>query len=131
MSGKRDISALTELAGLRFRAVQAEMAEILKREAALRRNLEQLTQSKAAQSEALQRVDQPALIAGADIRWQRWVDQRRTTINTELAQVLAQKENCRLKLTGAFGRDQAAQALHKRQHDADRIRQRRRTDYES
>jgi hypothetical protein len=125
------MKGLVHLSGLTFRAAQANMAAILARETALRLNLLQLTESKAAQAEMARQSGEAALIAGADIRWHHWVDQRRATINTELAQVLALKDNCHAKLKITFGRDQAACALLDKLVRADQIKVGRRADYES
>lgn len=125
------LKGLTHLAGLAFRAAQSDMAALLRREADLRRNLAQLTESKAMVAKSERPPNDAALIAGADIRWHHWVDQRRATINSELAQVLAQKENCRARLRTAFGKDQAAKAVLDHARIADRVHQRRRDDYES
>ncbi len=125
------MEGLVALSGISFRAAQARMAELLAREADLRRNLAQLTESRSAQANAPRAPDEAALVAGADIRWHHWVDQRRATINMELAQVLALQDNCRFALKKAFGRDQVAQSLLQQTLDADQQKKRRRTSYES
>lgn len=125
------MAGLVAVSTLKFRAAQTEMAELLSREAALRANLADLVARKAAQAGAARQPGEAALIAGADMRWHRWVDQRRAVINTELAQVLALKENCRARLKDAFGRDQAAHALRDRAVRAQKRALQRRADYES
>lgn len=125
------IRSLTKVAGVAFRAAQSDMAKLLRRGEDLRRNLTQLTDRKATFARAQKRLDDPAIVAGADIRWHHWVDQRRATINTELAQVLAQKENARAKLRKAFGRDQATNALLRGISQKVQQDMRRRSDYES
>lgn len=125
------MKGLVDLSAVSFRAAQAKMAELLTREAGLRRNLAQLTDSRAAQAKAPRQSDEAALIAGADIRWHHWVDQRRAVINTELAQVLALQEKCRAQLVRAFGRDQVAQTLLGQLVEADQVKKQRRADYES
>ncbi|MEL6839622.1 MAG: hypothetical protein AAFP85_10040 [Pseudomonadota bacterium] len=125
------LEGLTQIAGLAFRAAQAEMATLARREADLRRNLAQLTESKSTLARSARRSDEAALIAGADMRWHQWVDQRRATINAELAQVFALMENCREKLRQAYGKDQAAEALFEHALLGARTRRRKRSDYES
>lgn len=122
---------LAALSGLTFRAAQARMAKLLAREADLRRNLAQLTESRSAQARASRAPNEAALVAGADIRWHHWVDQRRAIINTELAQVLALQDNCRVALKQAFGRDQAAQTLLRNAAQSEKVKKQRRTLYES
>lgn len=123
------LSALQQMAALRFRAVQSEMAALLAKETALRQNLDQLVHARRSQVEAQRADDDVALVAGADVRWHRWVDQRRGVINTELAQVLAQKAACHVRLQTAFGKDQAAQELLKRAMSADQQIAERRASY--
>ena len=131
MRKTRQLDGLQQVSELQFYAAQTEMAELLRKETALRRNLEQLMQGKASQARAPREADDAALIAGADIRWHRWVDQRRARINIELAQLLALKENCRARLKQAFGRDQVVRALRQRAVQAERRDAQRRQDYES
>ncbi len=131
MTDRDRLDKLGELSGLQFRAAQAEMATLLRREERLRQNLTQLTRSKQSQARAPRAPDDAALVAGADIRWHQWVDQRRSTINGELAQVLALKDSCMQKLRTAFGRDQAVTGLQKRQVRAQKQRMRRKESYES
>jgi hypothetical protein len=106
----QDLGRLTRLA---LQAAQAEMRALTDKENALRENLAQLTAQKTDLARIARASDDPALIAGADLRWQYWVDGRRAAINLELAQVLAQRDDCRHRLRLAFGRDQAAIALHR------------------
>lgn len=131
MNDPRQLAKLQHMTGLKFRATQSEMATLRAREAALRRNLEHLVQTRRTQAQAPRAADDAALVAGADIRWHRWVDQRRAVINHELAQVLAQKAACRVRLQKAFGKDQAAQALQKQAEAVVRQRVMRRAAYES
>lgn len=122
------IRELQRLTGLALHATRSEMASLRAREADLR---EKLVTLAAQKQQAPRAADDPALIAGADLRWQQWVDQRRAAINAELAQVLAQSDNCRMRLRATFGRDQAARALAEQAWTADRLRAARAADYES
>ncbi len=131
MTGRKDFDGLAELAALHFRAAQAEMAGILARETRLRQNLAQLIESKQNQAQAPRQSGDAALVAGADIRWNQWVDQRRAIINAELAQVLALKEGSRAKLKKAFGRDRVTQALQANAIAKQMRGRRRREAYES
>ena len=131
MNRKQQLAGLQQLSGLQFRITRAEMTDLVHKEMALRQNLEQLIQSKANQAQAKRNSDEAALIAGADIRWHQWVDQRRAKINMELAQILALKENSRTKLRRAFGRDQVTQSLHKQAVQSEKHTLQRKQDYES
>jgi hypothetical protein len=122
------ISELQDLTSLALRAVQTEMAALGSREADLRQYLNDLSVQKRRDPRA---VDDPALIAGADLRWHYWVDQRRAAINAELAQVMAQSENCQTRMRAMFGRDQAVRALADRARKDDALRASRASAYES
>ncbi len=102
------LHALTET---QFLAVQTEMSELSRQEQQLRENLAALSKSVTSRAALLEVNDDPARIAGADIRWHRWVDQRKTTINTQLANLLARQEHCRARLQEAFGKTQVADKL--------------------
>lgn len=125
------IVGLVQLTGVQFRAVQAEMAALQQQEARLRRSLAQLIETRQTRSVAICASQDVALIAGADLRWHRWVDQRRAVINAELAQTLSAKERCRSRLQRAFGRDQATLALRDRVKEQQRMIAMRRGVYES
>jgi len=105
------IKAITLVAALRFQADQAKLAQVQVRELALRQNLQDLVQQRRALAENAAGANDAATIAGADVQWQAWVDQRRKAINSELAQILAQKADCLAALRRSFGQDQAAQGL--------------------
>ena len=129
MTGHVDrVGELAVLTGLALRAAQAEMAELKKREADLRQNLIDLSAQKTRDPRP---QDDPALVAGADLRWQRWVDQRRAAVNAELAQVLALIDNRERRLRALFGRDQAARALVDQAHKNRRLHRQRAAHYES
>ena len=104
---------LTRLTDVRLQADQARMAELLAHEAELRQTLQDLAAQRQKQSWPAIGAGDAAAVARADLHWQLWIDQRRNTINTELARVLAQKEECKATLRISFGRDQAAQRLWK------------------
>ena len=114
------VKALVQVSGLKFQADQAKLAQLHAKERALRQNLQDLVQQRNARATSPTRADDPATIAGADVQWHAWVDQRRKTINTELAQLLAQKADFQARLKRSFGQDQAAQALLKQMQAAQR-----------
>ena len=131
MNDSKQLAQLQKLTALKLDVAHSEMSLLWTKEAALRSNLDQLVQTRCAQSQAPRAPYEAALIAGADIRWHRWVDQRRAVINHELAQVLAQKAVSRIKLQKAFGKDQAAQHLKKQVAAEVRQTTVRRATYES
>ena len=131
MSGQQRLSALTAVTELKLQAARARLAEVATREAALRDNLAQLEQTRRNPADLLDRTPDPATIAGADLRWQRWADQRRAAITAELARVLAEKAQATRALARAFGRDAAARGLQDKADAAARQIAARRAAYES
>jgi len=131
MNDLRRIASLAQMTGLAFRAAQGEMAALQRKEDELRANLATLVADRQAQAERALNAGTPGLMAGADMRWHRWGDQRRATINAELANVLARKEACKAKLQQAFGRDQATKKLVTHAQTDAALWQARRADYES
>jgi enoyl-CoA hydratase/carnithine racemase len=105
------VKALVQVSALRFQADQARLAQLQAKERDLRQNLQDLVQQRNARAVLATGADDPATIAGADVQWHAWVDQRRKTINAELAQLLAQKADYQARVQRSFGQDQAAQAL--------------------
>jgi len=115
-----DVSdALYQREVARFRALRDE-------ETRLRTALAQLD----AQARAVRHLSDEALRGvreiGADIVWQGWLAQHRAALQSELAQVLARKEQAMPAQRRAFGRAEAARALRAQAHAEARTRQARR-----
>lgn len=108
----RQLARITETA---LSAVQADMMKVRSEETALRNQLREIRDRAQQKPEA----GSPAYKAGADVRWQRWVDRRREEINFELARVLARKDATKSRLRIAFGKDRAIQmlVLKRQMHD--------------
>jgi hypothetical protein len=111
------LAALETLTKVRFAAAQATFARHMRAEVKLRDNLAQLIKHRMTVFEPKPQGD-AASIAQAEISWHKWVDQRRTIVNTELAQVVAERLESQRKLRRAFGKDQAVAALIKEQKKA-------------
>jgi len=101
------LKKLSTLTSVGLAAVQSQMAQVRRREKALH---DQLSDLRANQYKATMQGG-AAQRAGADVRWQQWVDGRIGEINMELARTLAKKERLRDQLRIAFGKDQAMQKL--------------------
>lgn len=125
------IAGLQDVTRLALRVAETELGQLKAKENGLRRNLADLVDRKSYFAQMPRRPDDPALISGAEIRWQQWADQRRGMINTELAQILVQIDQAQSRLHWAFGRDQAAQALARQAVKDGALRRMRRLSYES
>lgn len=111
MNERRKAQDLAQLMEMSFQADQAEMAMLNRDEVKLRQRLSDLADDISRRAMTTRPVDEPATIAGADLRWHCWIDQRKAKINAELARVLAKKEICRVRLTRSFGRKQVSAAM--------------------
>ncbi|MBE1285503.1 MAG: hypothetical protein GJ676_19475 [Rhodobacteraceae bacterium] len=97
----------------------AKIADLLKREALIRSNLNRLDKQNR---ESTQSHD-PALlsqIVGVDLRWQVWHNRAREQLNMELAQVTALKLEAMDRVRVAFGRRHAISKLAEARQADDR-----------
>lgn len=105
------LEAMGEVAAALYRAEQARLGTLLRREAELRRTLADLDRHRR-DNLGLPPADlHGARAIGADILWQGWVGRSRRALNIELAQVLAQKAERMGALRQAFGRTAALDSL--------------------
>jgi hypothetical protein len=87
------------------------MGALKLQEADLREKLASLDNSRKARAAAISTDPDAALLAGADPLWHRWIDRRRSALNTALARVLVAQELAHTGLVRAFGRKAAAESL--------------------
>ncbi len=124
-------SGLTELVPVVdavFRAAQSEVSRIKEEQRALRAQLQDLNDQRAASLTNRPVEGDAAIVAGADVRWQRWIDQRKTEINLQLANLAAEQPKALAKLKKAFGRKEALAQLCKTEKLETRARVARRAD---
>lgn len=126
MTNPRDLRALTQVTGVAFAARQARMGALRQIEQGLRDRLAALDGARKRRADGLTEAD-PALVAGADMLWQTWIEQRRAALNGELSRNRVAQEAARAALGLAFGRNQATEALATRAKD-DRIKAKTRRD---
>jgi TPP-dependent trihydroxycyclohexane-1,2-dione (THcHDO) dehydratase len=107
-----DLKALSRLTDAAFAARQAGMGALRQKEQDLRDTLAALDAARKDRAAAL--TDQepdPALLAGADLMWHRWIETRRVALNTALSRNRVAQEAARAALSLAFGRAQATDGL--------------------
>lgn len=110
---KADMRALSELTDAGFRAVQAELAALQAKQRAIVEQIAALEQDRHDRAHSLPE-DDPAMRAGADMLWHRWIDTRRIALNAELARLRAAEEPVKMRLRMAFGRAEASKSLAKK-----------------
>ena len=110
---------------------KANMARLKNTEDELRLQLENLANDMKVVRSSKTNITNPAALARADLRWQKWADMRRTLINSELADLLARKETVRIQLLRAFGENNAATALKKELRKVAKQRAKQMRTYES
>lgn len=107
-----DHTALCEVSEALYQRELARLRGLRDEEAQLRLALAQLD----AQAREARRLPDSALRGvreiGADLVWQGWLARHRATLQNALAQVLARKEHAMPAHRRAFGRVEAARALH-------------------
>ena len=118
----QETRALAQLTDALYRVELAKLHKLAAEEAALRRALAELEEKRKANAA----LPAPALGGmrriGADTMWQGWVDRKRRELQSELARVLARKNRLMRGVRLAFGRNTAAETLHR-----NRIQQRQDT----
>lgn len=107
MKGFEDLSKLT---GLALDAQRTRLAALQREAQALSDQLAQLDLNRSARAASLS-GDDPALKAGADPAWLRWMEQRKGAINLERARLAVRIEQEKTSLAQAFGRHQVAKRL--------------------
>ena len=110
MRPAEEMAALARLAGLASDAAEARLAAHLRRAAELRNSLAALEGERRERATSLTEAD-PALRAGADLRWHHWIDSRRALLNAELARSLAEADRARAAVRQAFGKKMASEAV--------------------
>ena len=103
----RDLLRVTEVVAAR---AEARFAALRQEEADLRARIADLDRSQRARA-ATATAEDPALRAGADLRWEGWIAVRRRTLLSELARLLARIEAEREHLARAVGRREVTQDL--------------------
>lgn len=111
MTHRKKLSKLRRVTDLAFTAQQGVLAQLQAEFDALGRQLATLDQQRKTRAGALGQEADIAFRVGADMAWLRWVEQRKTVINTQRAQIAARIEQEKEALKLAFGRDQATRAL--------------------
>jgi len=66
-----------------------------------------------------------ALFAGADLRWDSWKQQKKRTLNTQRAALLAKRDVQRLSTVKAFGKDEAVRRLLENASEETKVETRR------
>lgn len=113
MSRARDLAALAQLAGLASSTAEARLSILTRKADDLRTLLAELDTARRDRARGLTAAD-PAMMAGADLRWHRWIDGRRSALNGELARTLVDVARARAALKHAFGQKLASEALAER-----------------
>lgn len=108
---KDQLLQLAEITDAVFQSAQTVLAKEVLREKELRAVLKALVADQSNRAEQIMAEPDAALIAGADVQWRAWVEQRRRLINAELAKCLVAQARHREAAAKAFGRHQAVLSL--------------------
>ncbi|MBW4706981.1 hypothetical protein KX928_04180 [Roseobacter sp. YSTF-M11] len=103
-----DLKLLHGLVEAKYQVRQQAFQSLLSREAALRNDLQKLeAQGRASESETAS--DMRAI--GGDVIWKAWLGKARTSLNMQLALVLAEKEQHVRQVQQAYGKVLATEEL--------------------
>jgi len=120
----KQLVALRNLTGLVLDAERMKLQQIIKAEQDLAEQVAELdreSNKRAAQLLAKGGMD-TALLAGADLRWQNWVQQQKRSLNTCRSAILAKQEEQRLKAQKAFGQAEAVGRLLEKSAEEARLK---------
>jgi len=117
-----DIQRLLPMLDMAYRAEQMKMAKIVTRMNELNAQLSALERPEHGDDDSLS----AATLAGADLLWQGWVQNRKSLINRELALASRDRESAKTSLVKALSKLEAAKQMMARvQSDARRLSERR------
>lgn len=113
-----DLSKITDLMNMQVAASQTRLRQVMQREDKL---LSMLTELDAhITSSSGEGANAQIADFLNDVQLRRWVDQRRASVNTELAQTRALRAMAQADLVRHFARQQAADALVKAHADREK-----------
>ena len=108
------LAALARLTATVARAEEARMAALALEERGLRERFAALNTARSTRARTRPADGDPALLAGADPAWHRWIDGRKMAINGEIAELRVKQAALREGLTRAIGRREVAEELVRR-----------------
>lgn len=110
MADDADLNAMKDLTQAMYDREYAKIAPVLAREGAILRDLGRLDRLAASGRQNMSETSTMQMI-GADLSWQAWQNRAREQLNSELAQLRAQKLAVMRQVRKAFGRDQAIRRI--------------------
>ncbi|MCE8001065.1 MAG: hypothetical protein HEP70_19700 [Rhodobiaceae bacterium] len=119
-----ELAKLVDATRVRYERERALAKPLLVAEARIRGELVRLEiheRSARANADGLQMM-RPF---GGDVVWTAWTGRQRRALNTELARVLAEKEDVLAQLRLSFGRVRAAEEMRARAEKSQRLDQKR------
>lgn len=108
MTGPDSIRRLLPVLDAAFQAEQMKMAKIVRRIADLQVQLTQLDRPRVSD------FMNPAAMAGADLRWERWVQDRRKLLSQEIALAARDREAAKDGLRAALSKREAAKQIERK-----------------
>lgn len=106
-----DYTQLAQITAVVLAVRQKELQQQQRAYDRLTRQFEELDQQRAARARHRVAEHDSALVAGADLDWERWIEDRKRLINNEKATLASRMDRTRDMLRREFGRDHVAQSL--------------------
>lgn len=124
----RRLKTLTKLNRTKY---EGELSNLNRQESDLQSTLVQINHAFSSRAAERARGDDVARMAAVDTKWQAWVEQRRVSINQEIASLRVEIDQAEQRLRAAFGQDEALEQVTKQQALQLRKTRQRAEDYES
>ncbi len=120
----KQLLALQNLTGMVLDAERMKLKQIALAERKLKEQIRELDNESGKRSEQLlaKGGSDHALLAGADMRWQSWLQQQKRKLNTRRAALLAKRDEQRQKAQKAFGKDEVVRKLLEQSNEEARMK---------
>ncbi|MGB3245613.1 MAG: hypothetical protein WBB25_13845 [Sulfitobacter sp.] len=103
MSRERDLDDLLQITRARYQHRQQSFAKVIAEESRLRNELTRLDEMNRS-TETPQTAQTEMRAIGADVIWLAWLGRAKSALNSQLARVLAVKENHLSEVRRAYGK---------------------------
>jgi hypothetical protein len=101
---RADYSVLLHIAELKFAAECNKMADVARRETAVRLRIHETSKTEKLAEDQFQSNLQLRAAPGMEVSWRRWIGHQKAAANSDLAKVMVEKLKMMEKVQNAFGK---------------------------
>ena len=131
MNDRKRLGKLAALTKLHLGHFQRELARLKDEESEVQTTLDRLNLAYTERATNRMRNADPALVAGADTRWQVWVEQQREGYNLDIAALRIQITAAESQLRTALMRNDVVKGMADQAHQDRKTSRSKAEDYES